>query len=251
MNTSIKSLAAAAIAVIAIASAGSASAQTIYFGENLNPSQSASGAPVTARNAFLSSLSGVSTEGFETFSQGISPSSLSFNGSAGTISASFSSNSGFICAVNGCGGLGRFATEGTNYFDVASTFTAVFSSSIAAFGFYGTDIGDINGQLTIELMRNAGASTFLTVSNTLGAPDGSLLFYGVIDKLNPFDGVRFGNTATGFDYFGFDQLTIGDVAQVTPSVPEPSTWAMMIAGFGMVGFAARRRQSVKATVAYA
>ncbi len=26
-------------------------------------------------------------------------------------------------------------------------------------------------------------------------------------------------------------------------VPEPATWAMMIAGFGMVGFAARRRRS--------
>lgn len=34
-------------------------------------------------------------------------------------------------------------------------------------------------------------------------------------------------------------------------VPEPATWAMMLAGFGMIGFAARRRQSVKTTVSYA
>ena len=33
---------------------------------------------------------------------------------------------------------------------------------------------------------------------------------------------------------------------VSPSVPEPATWAMLIAGFGAVGFAARRRRAVPA-----
>jgi hypothetical protein len=27
-------------------------------------------------------------------------------------------------------------------------------------------------------------------------------------------------------------------------IPEPGTWAMMIAGFGLVGFAARRRRTL-------
>ena len=35
------------------------------------------------------------------------------------------------------------------------------------------------------------------------------------------------------------------------AVPETATWAMMLAGFGMVGFAMRRRSSVKTTVSYA
>ena len=30
--------------------------------------------------------------------------------------------------------------------------------------------------------------------------------------------------------------------QFTPSVPEPATWALMLAGFGMVGYAMRRRR---------
>jgi hypothetical protein len=34
-----------------------------------------------------------------------------------------------------------------------------------------------------------------------------------------------------------------------PEVPEPATWAMLIAGFGLVGYAARRRRSERATVA--
>lgn len=249
MNKMIKMNAAALLAVAGIGFAGSASAQTIFFGENLTPNQAVSGAPVTARNSFLAALTGVSTESFESFAAGSSPSTLTFNGSAGTITANFSPSSGSICASNGCGGSGRFATAGTHYFDVSSAFSATFSTSIAAFGFYGTDIGDINGRLTIELVRTGGASTFLTVPNTIGAPDGSLLFYGVIDTANPFDGIRFGNTASGDDFFGFDQLTIGDVRQVAP-VPEPATWGMMILGFGMIGAAARSRK-VKTTVRFA
>lgn len=35
------------------------------------------------------------------------------------------------------------------------------------------------------------------------------------------------------------------------AVPEPATWAMMLAGFGMIGFALRRRGNVKTTVRFA
>jgi len=35
----------------------------------------------------------------------------------------------------------------------------------------------------------------------------------------------------------------------TPAVPEPATWAMLIAGFGLVGAAMRRRQKVNVTYA--
>lgn len=37
-----------------------------------------------------------------------------------------------------------------------------------------------------------------------------------------------------------EQVRIGGIG--TPPIPEPATWAMMIAGFGLVGFAARRRR---------
>lgn len=39
----------------------------------------------------------------------------------------------------------------------------------------------------------------------------------------------------------------GDVG----AVPEPATWAMMLLGFGAIGFAMRRRPKVQTTVAYA
>lgn len=39
------------------------------------------------------------------------------------------------------------------------------------------------------------------------------------------------------------QFKVGDYVP-NAVVPEPATWAMLIAGFGMVGFAARRRQAI-------
>jgi hypothetical protein len=40
----------------------------------------------------------------------------------------------------------------------------------------------------------------------------------------------------------FPSCAIGEVAWGGPQVPEPGTWAMLIAGFGLLGVAARRRR---------
>ena len=46
----------------------------------------------------------------------------------------------------------------------------------------------------------------------------------------------------------FDITELGArISLVSAAVPEPATWAMMILGFGLIGFAARRRRSVKTT----
>jgi hypothetical protein len=66
----------------------------------------------------------------------------------------------------------------------------------------------------------------------------------------PFAGI--GHSAVlsaGGGQFGWDDITFGSL--VPGAVPEPGTWAMMLLGFGMMGFAARRRSSLKATVTYA
>jgi hypothetical protein len=39
------------------------------------------------------------------------------------------------------------------------------------------------------------------------------------------------------------------LSDATPAVPEPATWAMMIAGFGLIGASMRRRQKVSVTYA--
>ena len=52
-----------------------------------------------------------------------------------------------------------------------------------------------------------------------------------------------GHQGTGYKYFGLYALAVspGDVA----AVPEPSTYSMMLAGLGLLGFMARRRKTAK------
>jgi len=56
------------------------------------------------------------------------------------------------------------------------------------------------------------------------------------------------NSGSGFDQWAIDNMLVTN----NVAVPEPATWAMMILGMGMIGFAMRRRQrTVTTTVAYA
>lgn len=53
------------------------------------------------------------------------------------------------------------------------------------------------------------------------------------------------------DTVASQRLYSNELASLAGAVPEPGTWAMMLAGFGMIGFAVRKRSSVKTTVSYA
>lgn len=218
--------------------AAPAAATEIFFGENLTPRRTVTGAPVTAREQFAARLAGTSTESFESFTR--TPTSLSFTGSAGTITAALS---GGNLTTNG-GGSGGFATSGSRNlnFSSSSGFTITFDTAVSAIGFYGTDIGDINGQLSLQVTRATGIETIL-VPHTRNAPDGSLLFFGLIDKENPFTAIRFFNTGGTSDVLSIDDIVVGDPDQVA-AVPEPASWAMMIGGFGVMGASLRRRQRV-------
>ncbi len=64
----------------------------------------------------------------------------------------------------------------------------------------------------------------------------SKLSFGVIDG-------NFGDN--GGEY----KITLWQLARGDAAVPEPGTWMMMIAGFGAVGFAARRRATLVSRIA--
>lgn len=49
----------------------------------------------------------------------------------------------------------------------------------------------------------------------------------------------------------YENWTFASQDIVIPAVPEPTSWAMMISGFGLMGFALRRRPSIKVTFASA
>jgi len=124
-----------------------------FFGEELAPGATVTGDPLTQRNLFVNTLAaGVGTESFESATLP----NISFPVSSGNVTATLS---GGGASIEGSPGAGRFATSGSNYVETTGggDFVIDFSSAIAAFGFYGTDIGDINNSLWgTQSVRRAG-----------------------------------------------------------------------------------------------
>lgn len=118
---------------------------------------------------------------------------------------------------------------------------------------------DLNGTTILQMAYNLGGGgnnvVYIgspTITNyTSGSPSAynNTALGGSLDAMLGATFLAGSNTLT-FSYSGSAQGT-GDEAwglgKVTAgAVPEPSSWAMLITGFGMVGFAARRRRTVVA-----
>jgi hypothetical protein len=217
---------------------------TTFFGEDLNgPPQNDPNAlashPIStaAQTSFLSNLQGVGTETFEALS-GAPPLALTFAG-AGT--ATLSGGSGI---QSGNDGVGRYPISGNNYYYAGSNnFNLSFSAPIAAFGFYGVDIGDYGANLTLSLTDKNGVVSSLGVPLTLGSngnTSGSIIYFGFYDTAMEYTAISFTNSSGGGDNFGFDDMTIGSLQQVHPT-PEPATMSLFAVGMAGLGAALRRR----------
>jgi hypothetical protein len=248
MNCKIVSIAALATALLGATSIVPALAVPVtFFGQDLNgppnndPNALASH-PVsdTARNTFFLNLSGVGTETFDTAATptGTHNPSLAFPG-AGTATLT---GSGSVATGND--GAGRYPISGARYYNAGTgNFGVTFSAPIAAFGFYGVDIGDYGGQLTLTLTDTAAGTTVLTVPNfvgTSGNVSGSILYYGFYDLTKQYTSIAFANNSGGSDVFAFDNMSVGSLQQVTPQVPEPAS--MLLFGTGLIAFGWSRRR---------
>lgn len=231
---------------VALSTAAAQAAPIIYFGEDTPTGGSipAGGNAETARNDFLAHLSGVGSEDFEGFATGsAAPLTLSFPGSAGNLEADLTGDGGIESGTS----TGRFPTSGNQFYEVTGDFGIDFATPVAAFGFYGTDIGDFDGRLTVTLTDSNGVESVFEVAHTInqGNYDESLLFWGFIDSTMSYTSLTFGNTAPGVDYFGFDDMTIGDAEQIIPEdptgVPAPGTLPLLLTG-ALGALAAWRRR---------
>jgi hypothetical protein len=127
-----------------------------------------------------------------------------------------------------------FASDGvqTVYFATPSSATFTFNSPITVFGVDMMGPGTV-GATDITINWVNGSSQIYTgitgLSNTVW-------FSGVIDS-TPFISVTFSGTAPD-DGIDFDRLQFRSAGVV----PEPETYAMLLAGLGLLGFIGRRRK---------
>lgn len=144
----------------------------------------------------------------------------------------------------GAGGVGnQVAVRNTGNLDIAFTGTplnylGVWASALDAANtvtFYkgATQVGSTN--LTAYALSDAYRGN--PTANFLGQNYGEKYAFFNFHVLGGYDRVVLSQNGGGG--FELDNVTIG-------SVPEASTWVMLVAGFGLVGFAARRRGSAVA-----
>jgi hypothetical protein len=234
----------------ALLSVASYAAPIIYFGEDIGGGENtviASPNSDAAQASFLAALINPGVETFEAMATGV-PGLVDFVGAG--VTATLAGGSVISQADGTTNGFGRYgvtddADPTENYLGAAggaNAFTLTFSKPIAAFGFFGIDIGDFNGQVTVTTV--GGLNQLFNVGNSVNTSGGGVLFWGLISTsvTELFSSVSFGNTGSGDDVFAFDDFTVGSIEQVK-EVPEPESMLLFGLGLGLLGMGRMAKRS--------
>jgi PEP-CTERM motif len=176
--------------------------------------------------------------------------------------------------------LGHAASEPKIYFDAAADSTSTTAHVGSQTGDPGTPVVSLVANIKVDY-----ANGFATIKNvtdlfntlTISVPVGWTFTDLVFDVLDPNDFKVTGSNGgfstitgqkNGLDEYtalaingtsltsltlsstdGFSQIKQLEISGLTATIPEPSTWAMMILGFAGVGFMAYRQKSKPALMA--
>jgi hypothetical protein len=159
-------------------------------------------------------------------------------------------------------GLQAFEINQGDDVQVSVTLDQLFTVPSSGETFVGFNLFQDNGSVNPSNASNNGSWTFLnsmgptglandTVGSNCGNCLSNIVFLGAQSSFN-FDGITANFTIDTLDDVDF--LINGaslsyQLRNTIPTVPEPSTWAMMLLGFGAVGSAIRRRTKVAVTCA--
>lgn len=123
--------------------------------------------------------------------------------------------------------------------------TINFNKATTAFGFdyFDTDVTD-SYQINLPGGDFYNNPPFVFATFGGGASTG---FFGLTSTTS-FTSVVITNARFGgyISDEGIDNLITNGAGSVVGGVPEPTTWALLVGGFGLVGVAARRRRTVVA-----
>lgn len=188
-------------------------------------------APIVANTTQSGALgligSGATQQTFETAANGsyhsIALGDVTFTAGAAT---NLYINANYAGAYNTVGK----SLQNTYEFDAFNSLKISFANTVDAFGFF---FGAQDSAWTLTAYDAAN-----NVVGSLAIPGySSDNFFGLTGQ-----GISYAtlNSSTTGDYILLDNLTY-HVAAVSGAVPEPASWAMLIAGMGVVGAAMRRR----------
>ncbi len=259
-------------ALAATVAVAAAPAQAASFLDHFDVTVEAPGA-VTTSTTFLGTGAGVhfGVEDFDT--RFLSDTSFTSDFGGSPISGLYE-NVQIVAAgmYGGAGNTGKYAVaglDGPRSYSV--TFTQTGETGINYFGYWLSALDQGN---TLEFWRGeALLGTFdpANVRAFVGEPGSGSPYYGNPEtgevQHEPFVFVNFYNTTGTFDKIVFTQApgsagyesdnhTVGWFVEQggtpVPGVPEPSTWAMMLLGFGAVGgFMRAHRRRARLSVKYA
>lgn len=211
-----------------------------------------------ASNSFQNALIGVGTETFEPSpsipnapaggSVGVDTLNISFPTTPTPITATLSGGGGkriFDTPGTSTDGNGRYPISNSQFLQLpavvsgsSNPFQINFNAPVAAFGFFGVDIGDFGGNLQLQFFNGSTALETYQVPTPTGrggSTSGSVLFWGAItnDPLLQFTRVVFtsrqpsGGTT---DNFAFDNFTVGSIQQVDIPAPPATAGALLLLG---------------------